>query len=328
MRTNLHGSIIVTYRCNARCNMCDVWNHATQAAEEITLDTILKLPKMFFTNITGGEPFIRQDLMDIVGSLQKKTKRIVISTNGFFTERIMQLCKRYPNTGIRISIEGFSQTNDMIRGMPGGYERTQETLRKLQEIDMKDIGFAITVQDLNYQDLVGLYLKAKEFGYEFATAAVHNSHYFQKQDNKINKKAAVTAEFSKLIEQMLRSKKIKEWFRAYFNYGLINYIRGQKRLLPCEMGDNGFFLDPAGDLLICNGMDEKLPIGNLKNNSWDEIWNSQQVQRIRNVVKKCDKNCWMIGSAAPAIWQHPFKPLSWVLENKIRILLGKSPGVG
>ena len=49
--------------------------------EEISIETIKKLPKMYFTNITGGEPFIRTDLKDIVRELYKKSDRIVISTN-------------------------------------------------------------------------------------------------------------------------------------------------------------------------------------------------------------------------------------------------------
>ena len=61
--------------------------------EEISIETIKKLPKMYFTNITGGEPFIRTDLKDIVRELYKKSDRIVISTNGFFTDRIVDLCK-------------------------------------------------------------------------------------------------------------------------------------------------------------------------------------------------------------------------------------------
>ena len=40
------------------------------------------------------------------------------------------------------------------------------------------------------------------------------------------------------------------------------------------MGQDGFFVDPFGDVLPCNGMDEKMPMGNLKEQSWDEIWNS------------------------------------------------------
>jgi MoaA/NifB/PqqE/SkfB family radical SAM enzyme len=303
--------------------MCNVWNHPSHAAQEIGIDIVKKLPDMFFTNITGGEPFIRHDILEIVSILKKKTKRIVISTNGFFTERIIELCRKYPDTGIRISMEGLRDSNDKIRGMPGGYDRTQETFHKLRKIGIRDIGFAMTVQDLNYSDLVRLYSNAKEYGYEFATAAVHNSHYFQKHDNKIEQQKEVTAELLVLISRMLKSRKIKEWFRAYFNYGLINHIKGNQRLLPCAMGRDGFFVDPSGDVLACNGMDQKVPMGNLNENSWDEIWNSSRAREVRDMVKNCRKNCWMIGSAAPAIWHHPLKPIMWILENKCRILLGR-----
>jgi len=297
--------------------MCDVWHYPSKPSEEIGLDVIKKLPQMFFTNVTGGEPFVRQDLPEIISELREKAKRIVISTNGYFTDRIIELCKKFPDLGIRISIEGSPESNDGIRGIPDGYKRTQETLRKLQEIGMKDIGFAMTVQDMNYKDLVGLYDMAKKLDYEFATATPHNSHYFHKWDNKIENKEEVIAEFEKLIGLLLKSKKAKEWFRAYFNYGLINYIKGNPRLLPCEMGRDGFFLDPWGDVLACNGMDEKMPMGNLKEQTWDEIWNSKRAQEVRRAVKGCKKNCWMIGSAAPAIWHHPIKPIFWVLKNKL-----------
>ncbi len=318
MSNKLHGSIIVTYRCNAKCNMCDVWKSPTIPSEEIGLDVIGKLPEMFFTNITGGEPFVRADLPEIVTALRKKTKRIVISTNGFFTDRIIGLCKKYPDLGIRISIEGLQMTNDRIRGIPEGYARTQETLRKLQEMGLKDIGFGMTVQDINCQDLVPLYKMAEALGYEFATATLHNSHYFHKLDNRIEDKEKVCAEFEKLIRLLLKSRRPKNWFRAYFNQGLINYIYGNKRFLPCEMGKDGFFVDPYGDVLACNGMDKKMPMGNLNTQSWDEIWNSEQAQKVREKVKTCPKNCWMIGSAAPAMWHRPLRPLLWVLARKLR----------
>ncbi len=77
---------------------------------------------MYFTNITGGEPFIRTDLKDIVREL-KKSDRIVISTNGFFTDRIVDLCKEFPDIGIRISIEGLEQTNNEIRGLQDGFNK-------------------------------------------------------------------------------------------------------------------------------------------------------------------------------------------------------------
>ena len=103
----LNGTVIVTYRCNARCTMCNRYKKPSKPEEEIGLETIKKLPPMYFTNITGGEPFIRTDLPELVAELRKKSDRIVISTNGFFTDRIIALCERFPDIGIRISIEGL-----------------------------------------------------------------------------------------------------------------------------------------------------------------------------------------------------------------------------
>src|SRR4030066_632482 len=88
--------LILTYRCNAKCNMCDVWHNPTRPQDEITLTDINKLPSgLRFINITGGEPFIRQDIGEIIGAIRKKTRRIVISTNGYFTDRIIELCTKF-----------------------------------------------------------------------------------------------------------------------------------------------------------------------------------------------------------------------------------------
>ena len=145
----LNGTVIVTYRCNARCTMCNRYKAPSKPEEEISIETIRKLPPMYFTNITGGEPFIRTDLKDIVRELYKKSDRIVISTNGYFTDRIVDLAKEFPQIGIRISIEGLEQTNNEIRGLENGYQRGYQTLKTLREMGMKDIGFGMTVQDKN-----------------------------------------------------------------------------------------------------------------------------------------------------------------------------------
>ena len=179
----LNGTVIVTYRCNARCTMCNRYKAPSKPEEEISLETIRKLPPMYFTNITGGEPFIRTDLKDIVRELRKKSDRIVISTNGFFTDRILDLCREFPDIGIRISIE---QTNNEIRGLADGYNRGYTTLKKLREMGMKDVGFGMTVQDKNAPDLVPLYRLSDEMGMEFATATLHNSFYFVEAKNIIH----------------------------------------------------------------------------------------------------------------------------------------------
>lgn len=316
-KRKLHGSIIITYRCNAHCNMCDCFKDPTRPEEEIDLAVIKKLPEMAFTNITGGEPFIRKDIHDIVRELYKKTDRIVISTNGYFTERIIDLCKEFPKVGIRISIEGLQETNDAIRGIPDGFNRGYSTLKKLVEMGHPDVGFGMTVQDMNCKDLVPLYEMANDLNMEFATATLHNSFYFRKTTNKIDNKNLVAEKFESLINELLKSKSPKKWARAYFNHGLINYIYDQPRLLPCDMGNNAFFLDPFGDVIPCNGMTEKKSMGNLHEKTWDEIWNSERAAEVRKCVKNCDKNCWMIGSVSPAMKQRIWVPGWWIIKHKI-----------
>ncbi len=312
----LNGTVIVTYRCNARCTMCNRYKCPSKPDEELSIETIKKLPKMYFTNITGGEPFIREDLADIVRELYKKSDRIVISTNGFFTDRIIKLCEEFPNVGIRISIEGLEETNNAIRGLDDGFNRGVTTLKKLVEMKHPDVGFGITVQDANAKDLVALYNLSNEMGMEFATASLHNSFYFVEAKNIIKDRPMVAKEFEKLINELLKSNSPKKWFRAYFNHGLINYIYGQKRLLPCDMAFDTFFIDPYGDVMPCNGTKEKEVMGNLNEQSWEELWNSEQANKVRNKVRHCDRQCWMIGSVSPAMHKYIWKPAWWVIRHK------------
>ncbi|MBV7271530.1 radical SAM protein [Clostridium sp. PL3] len=316
-KRTLYGTVIVTYRCNAHCNMCDCWRDPTKASEEITLEDIKKLPEMSFTNITGGEPFIRKDMANIVRELYKKSDRIVISTNGYFTDRIIDLCDKFPEVGIRISIEGLEVTNNAIRGLADGFNRGYSTLKKLVEMRHPDVGFGMTVQDMNCEDLVPLYKISDKLGMEFATATLHNSFYFRKTTNKIDNKYKVAKSFEKLNNELLKSKSPKKWFRAYFNHGLINYIYGQKRLLPCDMSSNAFFIDPFCDVIPCNGMGRKAVMGNLKNQSWEKLWNSKQADEVRKCTKNCERNCWMIGSVSPAMHRYIWVPAWWVIKHKL-----------
>ncbi len=316
MSKKLNGTVIVTYRCNAKCTMCNRYKVPSKPEEEISIETIKKLPEMYFTNITGGEPFIRDDLKDIVRELLKKSDRIVISTNGFFTDRIVELCKEFPQVGIRISIEGLEKTNNEIRGLDDGFNRGYTTLKKLVEMGMKDVGFGMTVQDRNAADLVPLYNISDELGMEFATASLHNSFYFVESNNIIKDRLTVAQNFEDLINRLLDSNSPKKWFRAYFNHGLINYIFSQKRLLPCDMSFDTFFIDPYGDVMPCNGTKEKQVMGNLNRQSWEELWNSEQAEKVRSFVRNCDRNCWMIGSVSPAMHKYIYKPAAWVIKHK------------
>ncbi len=257
---------------------------------------------------------MREDLDEIVSILKNKSKRLVISTNGLLTDRIIQLAERNPDIGIRISIEGLSKTNDELRGTKKGFEKGLKTLTGLKYLGQKDVGFGITISDGNAKDLMELYKLAKVMDVEFATAIVHNSYYFHKFDNEIKNKELVIDQFKALTRELLKSRRIKNWYRAYFNYGIINYIRGNNRFIPCEMASSSFYLDPYGEVRPCNVIEETM--GNLKEKTFSEIWNGKEAERIRNLVKNCDRNCWMIGSVGEVMKKNLTTPTKWILKTK------------
>ncbi len=308
------ASIIVTYRCNAKCHMCNTWQHPSDPKHEIGPEVMEKLPDIPTINVTGGEPFLREDIDDIVGLLKAKSKRVVISTNGYFTDRILRLFEKHPDLGIRVSIEGLPKVNDELRGIRDGFDHGLRTLVELHRRGVSDIGFGITASDRNFEDVVPLYHLSKMMGMEFATAAVHNSFYFHKHDNEVSRQDAAQREFDKLIDEMLAGWKVKDWFRAYFNYGLINYMKGKPRLLPCCMGRDAFFLDPYGEILPCNVLDESM--GNLREGTFEDLWQSERAQRVRQQAQNCTKNCWMMGSVAEQIKKNALPIGMWALRRK------------
>ncbi len=319
--------IILTYRCPMRCEMCDIWNHPTESAKEITPDEIKRLPHVKFINLTGGEPFVREDLEEVIRVCFTKSPRVVISTSGWLEERVIEIAKKFPNIGIRISIEGLSCKNDELRGHKGGFDKGLRTLLALKEMGIKDIGFGCTVSNNNSTDMLSLYKLSRALNMEFATAAFHNSYYFHKSDNVITNKEEVCRNFEKLINMQLKEKHPKSWFRAFFNMGLINYIEGNRRMLPCEAGSLNFFVEPYGDVYPCNGLEErywKERMGNIRETpDFGLIWNSEQANKVREKVRTCPKNCWMIGTAAPVTRKYIRHPLKWVLKNKWRSIRHK-----
>jgi Fe-coproporphyrin III synthase len=331
----LEAALVVTYRCNAQCYMCNTWQYPSQESEEFAPGDLRSLPALRFANITGGEPFLREDLADIVEVVREKAQRIVISTNGYLTDRVVALARRFPDIGFRISIEGLPSANDELRGLKDGFDHGMRTLLQLREIGCQDIGFGITVSDRNADDLLELAGLADAMGFELATAVVHNSYYFHKRDNVIGDPDRVASRFVELARRQVSSKSPKKWFRAWFNMGLANKAHDGSRALPCGMGSDMFFVDPFGVVRPCNGtLDEDgTAMGSLRDATFDQIWNSEQSARVREQVRACTQECWMIGSVAPAMKLNMKVPVTWIAKAKLTGVLdpvggARSRGIG
>jgi hypothetical protein len=192
----------------------------------------------------------------------------------------------------------------------------------------KDLGFAFVVQDENVEELMFVYELTKNLGIELSTSTLHNAWQFHKNDNYHYDRLRSAKSVEDLISGMLDTWSIKNWFRAYMNLGLIEKILGHKRLHPCVAGAGFIFIDPWADVWACNVRTD-LPMGNLENQVWQEILNSEVTKESIEKVKICEQNCWMVTTARTAMRSplHSSLPKNkaaiWVIKNKFIRMLNK-----
>ncbi|MDD5043041.1 MAG: radical SAM protein [Patescibacteria group bacterium] len=313
--------IAVTYKCNSRCTMCNIWQ--LKDTPEVPREYFRRLPKSLrYVNISGGEPFLRQDLAETIKIIKETcpAAKLIISSNGFATpliiEKMREILKIDPPIGVAISIDGVGEMHDKIRGIPGGFEKSMATVKELQKLGLTNLRLAFTVSRGNISHLSKVYDLANELGVEFTLALAQSSEFFfggkEILDNPPTEE--LTKQFGYLIKSELKKNNPKRWARAYFAQGLLNFALTGKQPLPSRAGMDYFFLDPYGDIypsVVHNSV-----MGNIKEEEFDKIWFSEKADKIRRLLTERSQEAWMICTARTAIRKSPWKLAGWVLKNK------------
>ena len=316
--------LAITYQCNGRCLFCNIWTN--QDSFSCQVNDYKKLPcNIENVNISGGEPFLREDLPEIIRTIKNQCPKakIIISTNGFtpcnIKKQMQEIIKFKRDIGIAISIDGFGKAHEELRGFPGGFSLALETIRLLKELGIKNIKIAFTLGNQNVNQLKRVYKLSNELDVEFSLAAYHNSpHYFKKEDNEIVSMTNLKKEIDWLIRQELKSFSLKKWARAYFAFGLFNFLKNKKRILPDYSGINSLFIDPFGNIYPSDIWNLKL--GNLKKiDNWVDFSKTIKTKILSN--KRPES--WMICTAREAMKKHYTKVISWVLRKKFLTYKGK-----
>lgn len=316
--------VAVTYKCNSRCVMCDIWKR--KDCQDLEPTAYANLPKSLqYVNISGGEPFIRKDLGDVFKVIRQRCQgaRILISSNGSMPELIEKTVSRMPGVAIRISIDGIGEFHDRVRGISGSFERARESTVRLKKLGVRDLGIAATITKENASQLMPVRRLAEELDVEFTCAVAHSSPiYFGAQENDLPDPNIAREHLRALSCRQLSSSHPKDWFRAYFTSGLIDYIDGRARRINCTAGRRFFFLDPGGQVFPCNVLD--LPMGNITEASFDRI--QARGQAVLGKVKQCSQNCWMVCTVSPMMRRNPFRPLAWIISTKAFARLSDNGG--
>lgn len=316
---------IVTWRCNCRCKMCDIWKK--EKGEELSLKeikNIFKQRRFDAVRITGGEPFLREDLAQVVNIIQSssKPKMLHITSNGILTKKILeffQQLEKSDNIHLKISIDALGEKYDRIRGLRGAYNSAIKTVKELAKIKSR-LGFYLGINQL-ILDQEGLndYYRLKKIS-DKLNVPVHLALAYEKvalydEKEKLNfmPKSAdrfpcffnlsrdKRFELLKTLEKMVEDiPDFKE--RLVFRYdlkGLNNRLVHKKGRPnpPCLALRSHLRILPNGDVPVC--IFNSNIAGNLKKTSLKNLWLSKEIKKYRKLVKKCP-GCWLACETTPS----------------------------
>jgi len=316
--------LAVTYQCNSRCQFCNIWKKKeTYSSQMIDYQNLPH--NLRNVNITGGEPFMRDDLSEVIRVISRRCPKakIIISTNGFspalIKKQVQKIIKFKRNIGLAVSLDGFGKTHEDLRKSPGSFCMVLETIRLLKELGIKDLKIAFTLGDQNVGQLKRVYQLSKELEVELSLALYHNSeHYFNKLDNQITKARQIKKELNWLIDQELKGPSLKKWLRAYFTYGLVKFLETNQRILSDYSGQSSIFIDPHGNIYPSDVW--SLELGNLRQvRDWDRF----KFQNQGMYLSQRSPVNWMVCTVRQAMRKHWLRVGLWIVKNKVQRVFSK-----
>lgn len=310
-------TFMVTWRCNLRCMMCHIWQKKERREEELRAEEVgeifSQLDSLDVVRISGGEPFLRDDLMEIVMAIEEKARpsTIVITTNATLKERMLAFLREYKPMGarlhLRVSLDAIGEAHDRIRGVEGAYERSMETLMELKELHKKQgfyLGINQTISKENLHHIMPLIELSEQLGLPLHhTFALEDLCLYRADSNTISP-GLRPSEFKDTYTKEQLQEAIKGFEKApsspdplvkmlnkYFLRGMEN--RALRDLAsprpPCVALTSHLRLMPNGDVVVC--IYDPTVVGNLKEKDFKALWFGEKIAALRQRVRKCP-GCW------------------------------------
>ena len=298
------------YRCNSRCKTCNIYK---KKAKELTVDEYDKIFKSlgkspYWVTLSGGEPFLRNDIDEISERLYHHCKPNIINipTNGILYEKIppkvAKIAEKCPKSQIiiNLSLDEVGEKHDEIRGISGNFERSIKTWKGLKKLNYKNLALGIHTVISVYNvkripkiedELVKIFQPDS-----FITEIAEERNELDTMNAGITPalkdyEKAINYLQNKIKQTKFRGiSKITQSFRLQY-YDMVKRILQQKRqIIPCYAGIASAQISPEGDVWGCCIRAESM--GNLRDNDYNfgKVWFSKKANKFRKSVK--NKECY------------------------------------
>ena len=293
----------ITNKCNYRCAMCNVWKPEHSSMKDMTpaeIKEVFSQPlfkKVKHVGISGGEPFLRKDLFEIIKAIVEtlpKLKSVSIITNASLPNTVENtreiksyLCANNIRFSLEVSIDGIGDIHDLNRGVNGAFDKTYMNFKKLNDECLVDT-ISTTITKNNIRSLYDNLNFARKHN------VLINFRLALCIDRLFNKDKVNNFTFSE-EEQLLLIKFLNNLVSSYenrickkiFYISLIGQLSGHKRTAGCDWRTSqGLSLDPYGNLYFCFPKSPKLysVVGNKSN-----IHNlKQHAHLLKNIQENCN----------------------------------------
>ena len=300
-------TITVTRRCNSRCTMCDIWRLGIKK-DELSRKQILDfLSSPIFTelvelDLTGGEPLLRKDLPEIIKRATgpgehrlKNLKTLALATNGLLPDTIERQVRSLLDAidgrfdlALVCSLDGFGELHDKIRGVKGAYEKSRETIGKLNGLKKEApnfrLGIKTTILPKNIHRLPELMAFSADNGFFHIISPVlfteKRFHNFRRKE-RLEVVDKYHAELQCLYEG-------KHFEGSHFARIMRDSIEAGRRREGCSAAMDHVFVEGDGEVYPCPVT--PVSMGNIRYDSAESIFHSP---KNRAVVRKAGhfKNC-------------------------------------
>jgi MoaA/NifB/PqqE/SkfB family radical SAM enzyme len=327
----------VTNRCNFRCKFCFYYAEIEKGRkpEELTLSEIdqfaSKLGPLLQLSLTGGEPFLRQDLDEVYLTFVRHTgaRYITIPTNASLTDRMMKFLARVlpatPHSFLRLtfSIDGIEGEHDDHRSMPGSFAKIRESFRAISPLRKK---FSNLVLDANSvftaktEDRLLDTLRYLDREFDFDNLSVTYARGKIKDPSlktDAREKYIAVNEFLEALERKKERRALYPVWRGVRDVSrrnLIDTVFEDRFVTPCVAGRKLVVVGETGELQPCEILGKSM--GNLREVDFDPyalLARAEARDLQRWIVKsrcKCSFECAL---GANVVWnpsQYPRLMLS------------------
>ncbi len=298
----------ITYLCQSRCKTCNIWQIKPKGELELheIREFARKNPYFKWIEITGGEPFLRRDIVDIVRAFEETSKGLYIvtipmnslSNHEMLVDRIKQVLDTgIPRLSITLSLDGYRELHDEIRGVPGNFDKVMDMYRKLRELKRQYPNlffiFGYTISKFNQGMFEKTYQSVKEQFPEVTYNSFHlnvaqiSDSYYQNGELDIRPDRTMLAEeVSSIVNKRRFEVGAIPVVEGAFLKKLIDYIKTDKAPLKSKSLDASLFMDSYGNVYP-SIMWSKV-IGNVRNTGFDltPIWKNADADEVRRLIRE------------------------------------------